>query len=807
MPHHSHPLSGLLTIFGLIALAGLVLISSLPKAATIVFCWPWAFYAQAVLLVPFALLAWAYSQSTPKRSRAGIAGFALAAAIGLSVATSRQPHFSFEAALPLWSGIAFLWWIAQHLRRGWDDDRNFLRFARVAGAAMAVPLLVSAGLYAVNVRDLLVAAGDAPIDWVGNRNPHPLGHWNYTGGLSVLTFPWLAGLAWYERRRWRWAWLLAVLLSASAFFTAASRGAVIGALAGVAASGGLLLSLHRPSRRQWLGLMAGGLIALGLLLATNSRFRSLVTDPGAVLQPTEGDVQRLGMLQGGWLLGQERPWVGHGPGMVPFVYPEVRARLVGGVETSYQLHCAPLHWWATTGLLGFGALATLFGLLLREWWCWRREPASLRRGFSLIGGVALIAYAGLSLTDYQLYVIPLVALLALYAGTLLGRPSADTAPGRRPLLLPALLGLGGVGALAVLVPHWQAHSLHWEALAGTPGTERVALAQKMMASVAAAPWSTHYRNQAGFQLARAAGESRAPALRLSARQVLGSSLAIDPAQEPVHAALGWLWLPDDPAPARAHFERALQLLPDRPATHLGLALSCLAQGDRDSCVQALAMETLINPFFVASPYWLQEPLQSLREPVYSRWLALTECALSDPKLPPWRRPPFVYARAVARWWREGRQPSAEELGAATAPARQVFEALGAQRGEGPLPASWAALREALLDRGGNALPLKERLPGLPEETALAAQLRLENLQEHTLEALLRSPAAKGTPVVNMKVDRGHYPLMYRSVDGPGYADLAPYQDDPFLVEFVAPLFPVRGLLPGPVVTALEHAKP
>jgi len=284
-------------------------------------------------------------------------------------------------------------------------------------------------------------------------------------------------------------------------------------------------------------------------------------------------------------------------------------------------------------------------------------------------------------------------------------------------------------------------------------------------------------------------------------------LALDPAQEPVHAALGWLWIPDDPAQARAHFERALQLLPDRASTHLGLALSCLAQGDRDSCVQALAMELLVNPFFVASPYWLQEPLQDLREPAYTRWLALTDRALADPQFPAWRRPPFVYARAVARWWREGRRPSAEELGGAPAPARQVFEAFGGQQGEGPLPTRWAALREALLDRDGYALLLQKRLPELPEATVLAANLRLDALPERTLEALLRSPAAKGTPVVNMKVDRGHYPLMYRSVDGPGYADLTPYQDDPFLVEFVAPLFPVRGVLPGPVVTALERAKP
>jgi hypothetical protein len=102
--------------------------------------------------------------------------------------------------------------------------------------------------------------------------------------------------------------------------------------------------------------------------------------------------------------------------------------------------------------------------------------------------------------------------------------------------------------------------------------------------------------------------------------------------------------------------------------------------------------------------------------------------------------------------------------------------------------------------------LRVRCPELSDAARAALWLRLKTPGVASLAALLRMPFPEGGPVVRMKLERGHYPLMHRSLDGPGYADLAPYMDDPFLLECVAPLFPVRGLLPGPVVTRLESAQ-
>lgn len=810
-------ITGLGPLLGWGLLAALVLLCSIPKASTIVFTWPWVFYSQALLITPLFLLAASRWHSTPGPRATGLAATLVAAAIGLSVIQSRQPHFSFEAALPLWSGLAWTFWLAAALRR--QDTASFLRFRRLCGVLLLIPLVTSAALYTKELHDVMTAAGTWHIEFTYHRNSHPLGHWNYTGGLSLLTLPWLAALAWSEKGRWRLLWGTGVLLATAIFVSASSRGAVLGALTGAAMASGLWFSLHRPSYRQSLTAAAAALLLVIGLLATNPRLRALATDPASLFRPGEGDVQRLGMAQAGLLLGSQRPWVGHGPGMVPFVYPEVRAQLIGGVETSYQLHNGPLHWWVTTGALGMAALAAFLGAGVYALRRWLRQTPGSRRSFALASSCALAAYAGLALTDYQLDVIAIITLLGLHAGTVLGLASpADGLPtpgARRSSPQPwrriesvGLIGAGLLG-LAVLGFHWHARQLHWAALADTPATERVLLAQRLLRAVEAAPWCTHYRNAVGFQLARAAESAPdAAPLRRAARQILSSSLKIDPAQEPVQAALGWLWLPDDSAQARTHFEASLRLLPDRPSAHLGLALACLAQEDRSSCVQALAMEILLNSFFIASPLWNREPLAEVRADAYARWLTLSDQLLADPRLPAWRRPLFAYSRAVTRWWQEGRQPTLDELSGAQPAQRAVFSFLAGTTPEPTtLPQPWGDLQQVLDSPQERTIDASAvALPGVPPPALANLQDRV-NAPGATLGTCLRTPSMPGAPLTRTSVYRGHYSLMHRNLDGPGYADLAPYLDDPFLAFFVAPLFPPRGLLTGPFPTIRGASQP
>ena len=808
------PIARISRLLGWGGLAGLLLLSSIPKASTIVFTWPWVFYAQAILVVPLFMVAAAYWREAATPRILGITAILLAGTIGLSVALSRQPHFSFEAALPLWGGLAWTCWITASFQRRDTTAESFRRFTRLVGGAMLIPLAISATLYTAELVDLMLAAGTWRIEFTYHRNWYPLGHWNYTGGLALLTLPWLLTQAWTERGGWRALWAAGSLVAAAVFISASSRGAVLGAGGGALAAGGLWLSLHRPSRRQLIAAALAALVLGGGLLATNPRLAYLVRHPTSISRPGEGDVQRLGMAQAGWLLGWQRPWVGHGPGMVPFVYPEVRAQVIGGVETSYQLHNGPLHWWVTTGTLGVATLAALLATGARALWRWRTKPAGDHRHFALASGCALISYAGLALTDYQLDVIAILALLGLHAGTVLAlTPSPDNhredaqlgappSPWRRRA--PAL-GLVGVGlfTLCVLVPHWQARYLHWTALTDTPAAERVLLAQRMLRAVDAAPWCTHYRNAAGFQLARAAVAVDDDKLRAIARNILSDSLELDPAQEPVHAALGWLWLPDDPTPARAHFESALRLLPDRPTTQLGLALACLAQDDRAGCVQALAMELVVNPYFITSPYLDQAPFNEFKAAAYERWEILADKALAVIRLPDWRRPTFSYARAVVRWWHEGTEPTSAELAGANPGQQTLFAALPAISTLRPSPPQpWLTLQWAIASPSELTDDvITQSLPGISSAALANARSRVA-APGATLATCLREPSRTDAAHTRTSLDREHYSLMHRNLDGPGYADLAPYLDDPFLAVFVAPLFPPRESLPGPLVTAL-----
>jgi O-antigen ligase len=798
-PRRARPLA----LLGWLLLAGLVLLSALPKASTIVFTWPWAFYAQALLLAPVFLLALARWGKPARPRPAGIAGLLLATAIGVSVLTSQRPQFSFEAALPLWSGLVWMAWVTATVRPRCAHPLHFLRFARLVGLLMLVPLGLSAAFYGAELVDLMAAAGTWRIELTYHRNWYPLGHWNYTGGLALLALPWLGTLAWADRGWWRPLWGAGVLTTAAVFFSASSRGAVLGALLGGGTAGLLWLAQHRPTRRQLLLAGSAAVVLAGGLLASNPRLLNLALHPAQTFQPNEGDVQRLGMAQAGWLLGQQRPWLGHGPGMVPFVYPEVRAQVVGGVETSYQLHNGPLHWWVTTGFLGMAALGVLSWAALRALRRWQHTPpAGTSRLFALASGCTLVAYAGLFLTDYQLDVIALVALLGLHAGVLFASPDETTQqPTRR---LPALaLGLAGAVALLLLVPHWRARYLHWNALAETPAAERVLLGQRLLEAATIAPWNPHYLNDAGFQFARAAQEKPDPKLRTLARRVLDASLALDPAQEPVHAALGWLWLPDDPAPARRHFETARQLLPDRPSNNLGLALACLGQEDTSAAIHALALELLVNPIFIASPYWQQEPLSGYRDAAYAHWQTLIARALVDPRLPDWRRPTLSYTRAAVHWWREGVLPSPADLAGATPEQRAVFADLAQpSRDATALPQLYRALQAALA-RPNEAQAILAPVFGA-DTPALANALDRLAANPTDLAALLRAPNSPRAALTRNALERAHYALMQHNLDGPGYADLAPYLDDLFLARNLAPLFPPRGYMPSYLLADLAQ---
>jgi hypothetical protein len=727
----------------------------------------------------------------------------------MSTALSLRPRFSFEVALFLWGGLALTALVARRFAAvvPGSAPRNTLR---VAGLFLALPVLSGATLWLSDLAPRIPSGG--PIDfllWLRvQRNLHPSGHWNYTGGLALLALPWLFTLARKERGCWRALWLLFTAAATVVLFSAASRGATLGAIAALAVAV-IGIAVQRGLRRRTIGLLAAAVLGAGALLAiANPRVRASLAQGTGSFVPTEGDVQRLGMIQGGTRLFLARPIVGHGAGMTPFVYPSVRAQLVGGVETSFQLHNAPLQWAVDLGIVGIAAaafLALVAFAAARRWW--RRAAADPLRPYALASICTLVGYGAMAATDYQLSVVAITAAIAFHLGLVLAALSttapASTQPRSKPIVGLSLLG-AVAAAVILLIPNWRARELFWSAWWTIDAKDDDAIVARLRAAADTAPWNPHYSNHLGLRLGERAPD--APG-RAAARTELEHSLELDPLQEPIEAALGWLWLPDDATQSERHFRAALALVPDRDTLHLGLAFALLGQNRPTEAVRALATECVVNPEFVTSPLWQMEPLSALRDAVVTETNRQFSLILAHSALPGWRLPALRYARAFVRWWHGGTAPEATELAGADATQRLLFATLSSNKTPDRLAleqlhpplATLIAIRAGAQDPA--ELPPSHTV--LPQHVCDGALARLAATPSIPLADLLRSPAPVARGIISTKIGRGHFAIMQRNIDGPGYPDLCPRLRDSFSDTFAGPLYPPRCLVPGPVLRALD----
>lgn len=821
--HIPSPVVSVARLLVLCALIMVALLSSLPKGSTLFFTWPWIFYGQLLLLLPIALLGWQLI-TNPESWRRSWNGLGYAAlAVGLSVACSRRPAFSLEAALFLWSGLAWcgLAALATHrvLRTDTASLLQTLRVFRVIGVIIFIPLLSSLALWSADLGESATRTGGfryVIMHITSFRNPHPQGHWNYTGGYALLASAWLAALVWVEKGRWRPFWGIGLMLSCIILFSASSRGAVLGALISMVAAGAMVSTRLRWSKRQIVTIGLSGLAITSALVMTQPRLRSIVLAPSSAFTPSEGDVQRIGMLQGGWLLAQKSPWIGHGPGMTPFVYPEVRAKLIGGVETSYQLHNGPLQLLVDSGIVGL-ICWLLLGILLVfaaiRWWR-SVDICNGVRPFALCCTAGLAGYFGVFLTDYQFNVVPIVGMVGLYAGVIFASP-ADSKSLYSPMIARysgGILVLLSFLALIPLIPAWRARHAFWSAWWESSSATDPLVMQQLRKAVCLTPNNPYYRNQLAFQLvldSRSTTEgSIAQSLMTEARQQLLQSLQHDAAQEPVHAALGWIFLDEDPQKAKEHFQAAVTLLPDRDTLHLGLAFCNTALGLQDEAVHELALECLVNPFFVTSPLWSNAAIVSLRERTIVLLLKLYQRAYDNPAMPAWRRPQIVYATAFTRWWYGGPPPSTEELKGSTSYQQNFYQSLHSQSfgASANTPDIITVLSTALRSPDHAEAVLSVHPNILSQEAKKGALARISTGAAKDLTELLRSTAPNGIGLVQLTVKRAHFNIMNRVMDGPGLLDLAPRIQDSFQVEVIGDLIPQRGVVPGPVLSELIQSR-
>jgi len=561
-------------ILALGGLAGLAALTLVDRGATRMFATPWILILAGIIAVPPLVLLFRLAAS-PRPLRLPSPGWVLLAAGAVTIpvlsallSPYRGPSL-LNASLPLAAASLFL------LLHDWlqvDPGRNAAHLGRILAGAAAATALVCTGYWLRDIASLTKAELLSPVLFE-MRNPHPLGHSNYTAGLMLLGLPVLAQAAWRTRGPLRSAAILATALVVLNLFTSGSRGGLIGlgalGVAGVAAAG--------LGWKRFL-LIATGAVALAALLAVaNPRIRSMLGPRDPLAEPNPSTVQRSAMAEAGMMMGQDRPLLGWGPGTTPLAYPRYRHALDGGTENVLQLHSTPVQLWAETGAVGVLAALWFCALVARSW---KRMP---------VAAATLAGYGVFALTDYQLDVPVFAAALAAFTA-LLAAPAATPAVPRRRLGLGLML----LVAASVIV------------LLGA--RDRAPLL-----------------NTAALTLARD------PAQHARAVALLNESLALNPDQEIAHFNLGWLLVVPEPAKAEKHFLAAARLVPDKGGVYFGLGLARLNQGRNAGAARAFALECLNDPRFLASPWWTVPAIAAQRTATATAFATLTARA-QEPRL-------------------------------------------------------------------------------------------------------------------------------------------------------------------------------
>jgi hypothetical protein len=394
----------------------------------------------------------------------------------------------------------------------------------------------------------------------------PLGHHTLLAVWLATLLP-VAALPLREKNRWRWLGAVAgtldiaavvagrslaggAALACEALLTAiwfalptASPTSPAGDPGGQDGSEGAIPNPGgRPAGRR--RLVAGVLLLAGLTLAATQL-------PRVMRIASRHDASALARsvyIQAGWQGWRERPWLGWGPGSVPWTaawFLAPRPGLNPWGEAVGELHSLPVHLAYETGALGLLCALGIAGVFLRRRWSERRaasDPWWLAAGCLGLAG-ACVAWLGTA----ALAVSALPLALAVAAGAALAggaaaegaaaatprqvvagltpggeRPARTWAPqprarDRRRLSLPA--SLYGLAAAAALVAPETARWHYDHAVTAGQAGHRQEAAAELGAAVGLDPGFPLYRMRLAFMpLGAAAGRAPSASLALRAAQ-------------------------------------------------------------------------------------------------------------------------------------------------------------------------------------------------------------------------------------------------------------------------------------------------
>jgi len=361
--------------------------------------------------------------------------FSWLAVILLSGILSRSPSASDEAVR---QSLVFLLFVLASVSLAPAD------VGRISSLLLASFVFV--GGYAA-----LQKAGFEPV--ADFRNWHPservfatFGNPDFLGAFTAMLLPLFLGRAAASAKYARVAWGAGAAWVALTLFWTLSRGAMLGALAGV--SVWALLAFPAASIRRQLPKVASAVAALLLVLGL---FGALP------LESLARRTDRLMLWEGTLRMVRVKPLAGWGRGSFPAEYPPFApaafaARMKADNTFAEHPHCEYLHVAVEDGLIGLGIFLWLFAFIGRNALLLARRPGGPWPGVA--GALAAIAVHiavdrnfRLASTAVPFWLLCGAAIAATYASRKRG-PAHAASVGRK---IAAYLGLAAILLLATRV--------------------------------------------------------------------------------------------------------------------------------------------------------------------------------------------------------------------------------------------------------------------------------------------------------------------------------------------------------------------
>lgn len=581
--------------------------------------------------------------------------------------------------------------------------------------------------------------------------------WTKTPAIPValVMAGWCAALSLAEDSRLRrMGWMLGVCFAFFVATTGAGTGAIVATVCVLCGYFWLLRARGLIARKHLaLALFLCGVLTVMFLSQPRGASRSALHNGfNLSLAHWVGD-DHIAALRAGWLLGNERPLTGWGPGSGVWMYPRVAAQTRAAPQALPDLGNTPAQLYAETGALGLlGFFGLLFGVFRRL----RRLPDEA----ATPGYYACAAGGGLSLL--------LLGVFALFA-----------CPQSNPLL-PWFAGIS-LGLMAAALPRASfPPKTRWACLVLTAAillfagvhTVRYAGACRALERGDFSKAMAAYPDQFAFAAAQA--EKTVPPVERAA--LLAVSLKANPYQPALWrqmAALAYQagrW--DE---ARACAQTAYRLAPNMPGILPLLAAIEGARGHAERIPVLLALESLNDPSFLLESTVWESP--QLRTQAY---------ALLDGLLPsmegdmPAYAGALKFAQSFLEWSRTG------------APILPLAHP------EAAAHPFWKAI--AVLRQGGT--------PPLPEDEGWACLLRLWNAPAQSRGKILDAwygahPALAYTPQKRAAL----LARMEETPRLPGFLEpLEDNQPNPLWDDLdLRGVFPQRGALPPAVRLPLYEA--